>query len=274
MAVALQRAAHQIVDEPKVFDDGFAVRILGDEMRPLLQTFISDSKRDLASVSSRAFLVARSRYTEDHIARAIERGVTQCVILGAGLDTFAYRCTYDGLRIFEVDHPATQAWKRNLLRDARIDVPTSVVFTPVDFSQTSVEVELLESGWDPTKPSFISWLGVVSYLTHDTVMAMLKFTASLPAGSEIVFDYVIAPHLMTAEQRRWFDWLNPRIGAEGEPFQTFFDPAALVQEMKLMGFMQVADVSPEGLNALYFSARSDNLKTTTTLSHMMRARLG
>lgn len=273
MAVALQRAAHQTIDEPKVFDDALAVRIIGEKNQSVLRAFIDQSDNDPVIASSRAFLVARSRYTEDRIADAIRRGVKQCLILGAGLDTFGYRCQAPGVKIIEVDHPATQSWKRNLLQEAGIVVPESLSFIPVDFSRTTIETALTKTSWSADRPLFVSWLGVASYLTRDTVMNMLRFVSSLTSGSEIVFDYVTSPSLWTEAQQQWFEWLNPRIDATGEPLQTFFDPTDLIDHLTKMGFVAIDDVAPEALNTRYFAGRKDNLKTITTLSHLLHARL-
>jgi methyltransferase (TIGR00027 family) len=109
----------------------------------------------------RAHLVARSRYAEDALATAVNRGVRQYVLLGAGLDTFAYRNPYPGLRVFEIDHPATQQWKRGLLARNGIPIPPSLTSVPVDFEQQSLERELISAGFDRAAPAFFSWLGVV-----------------------------------------------------------------------------------------------------------------
>lgn len=275
MAVAMQRAAHQILDTPRVFEDDFALRILGTDSGKLVDAFIeeSNSTGNQSSISSRAFLAARSRYAEDRIDGAFQRGVRQCIILGAGLDTFGYRCKQSDVRIFEVDHPATQAWKRSLLVNAKIQVPDSIFFTAVDFGKMSIEAELLKSGWNADEPSVVSWLGVASYLSRQTVLEMLALLGSFVGGSEIVFDYVISPHLMTQSQQEWFDWLNPKISAGGEPLQTFFDPSELRNILINEGFSLIEDLSPADLNTRYFANRQDSLKTVTTLSHLVSARL-
>ncbi|OGB25911.1 MAG: hypothetical protein A3I66_12080 [Burkholderiales bacterium RIFCSPLOWO2_02_FULL_57_36] len=273
MTVAMLRAAHQIMDTPRVFEDDLAVSILGEHAQPMLRSLIGAADDEIESISLRAFLAARSRHAEDCIARAVQGGIEQCIILGAGLDTFAYRCTDARLRIFEVDHPATQAWKRTRLLGENIPVPASLAFVPVDFAQTSLEQELIKAGWDAARPSVISWLGVVQYLTRDTTMKMLAFVASMPPGSEIVFDYAISPDLMNAAQKKYFETLQPRLAASGEPLQTCFDPAALVAALEALGFGAVEDVAPDRLNALYFRGRADGLRTMTTISHIIRARV-
>src|ERR1035438_9797436 len=127
LGVAIRRAAHQLVDVPPVLDDPIAVRFVGAGNRGKMGRASHRVGRDL-----RAFVAARSRYAEDRLAEAVERGVRQYVVLGAGLDTFAYRNPYAGLRVFEVDFPATQEWKRELLVEAEIDLPEGLRFAPVD----------------------------------------------------------------------------------------------------------------------------------------------
>src|SRR5688572_14393982 len=134
---ALQRAAHQLLETPTVFEDPLALRIFGAEGVAWLGRNL-DRYRTPGSRSMRAFLVMRSRFAEDELARAVERGVTQYVVLGAGLDTFAYRNPHRGLRVFEVDHPSTQVWKRDRLREQSIAIPRSATFAPVDFEKETL----------------------------------------------------------------------------------------------------------------------------------------
>ena len=133
--VAMRRAAHQLLDDPKVFDDPVALRIIDKESASALQADPHQFEATPLSPYLRAFVAARSRYAEDELALGVQRGVSQYVILGAGLDTFAYRNPYpEGvLRVFEVDHPATQTWKRARLEEMGIALPGDVTFAPVDF---------------------------------------------------------------------------------------------------------------------------------------------
>src|ERR1700691_1610025 len=152
--VAIRRAAHQLLDEPRVLDDPLALRIIGFDAERALR---SDPKEHHAfSRAFRAFMAARSRYAEDELARAVERGVTQYVVLGAGLDTFAYRnpLRSAGLHVFEVDHPATQEWKRARLDDAGIAVPDDMTFAAVDFERQSLDDGLVKAGFDKQQPAF------------------------------------------------------------------------------------------------------------------------
>src|SRR3982074_2029576 len=165
LRVALRRAAHQLYDAPPlILDDPIAVPILGTTYSGELCRTPTRPDRPF-SVALRAFLVARSRYAEDTLARAIAQGVTQYVLLGAGLDTFAHRDPYPHLRIFEVDHPATQQWKRELLETGSLPAPANLTYVPVDFEREWLPEQLYSAGFNPQVPTFFAWLGVVPYLT-------------------------------------------------------------------------------------------------------------
>lgn len=272
--VAMRRAAHQPLDDPKVFDDPVALCIIGKESASALQADPRQFEATPLSPYMRAFLAARSRYAEDELALGVRRGVCQYVILGAGRDTFAYRNPYSEgvLHVFEVDHPATQIWKRARLEAIGITLPADLTFAPVDFeSQTLVE-GLRGAGYDPAKSTFFSWLGVTEYLTTEAVMATLRFIASAPVGSGVVFDYMISPSLLTPAQRSVFDALARRVASAEEPWQAFFDPEVLVSDLRAMGFGYVEDKGPEEINARYFKNRKDGLRVGS-LSHVMNAQV-
>ena len=177
-------------------------------------------------------------------------------------NTFAYRHSYpdDVLRVFEVDHPATQRWKRTLLGEADIPIPASLTFSPVDFETRTLVEGLRLARFDTGKCTFFSWLGVIQYLTESAFAATLRFVVALPAGSGIVFDYTISPALLNPTERMAFDRLAQRVTSAGEPFRTFFDPSELKNRLGNMGFRQFEDLGPEELNSRYFQGRSDKLK--------------
>lgn len=182
LRVAMRRAAHQIYDaKPLVFEDPFAVSILGETYGEEVRRTPTRPDRPF-SVALRAFLVARSRYAEDNLGRAVAQGVSQYVLLGAGLDTFAHRNPHPGLRVFEVDHPATQLWKRDLLEASGIDVPRGLIYAPVDFECQSLPEQLAATGFDAEAPTFFAWLGVVPYLTLAAFRATVGFISTQPAG--------------------------------------------------------------------------------------------
>lgn len=253
--VAMRRAAHQLLDEPRVFDDPLAVAIAdGESERP------PDAQQPFAR-ALRAFLAARSRYAEDQLARAVERGVRQYVVLGAGLDTFAYRNPFQaaGLHVFEVDHPATQAWKRARLDESYIPVPSEVTFVPVDFERQSLDVQLEQAGFRSTVPAFFSWLGVTPYLTRPAFDATVQFIAGMPAGTGVAFDYAVERSLLQPHQQIALDAMAARVARAGEPFQLFFHPSALANDLAGFGFSEIEDLNADAINARYFSGRSDRL---------------
>jgi methyltransferase (TIGR00027 family) len=176
------------------------------------------------------------------------------------------------LRVFEVDHPVTQAWKRERLGEAGIPIPGILTFAPVNFENQTIEEGLRLSGFDFQECTFFSWLGVTPYLTRDAIDATLGFIASRPAGSGVVFDYAMSPSLMNAAQRWVFDAMSKRVAAAGEPWQTFFDPSALASDLKAMGFVQAEDLDAKALNERYFRDRVDGLQVGS-LAHVMNARI-
>jgi methyltransferase (TIGR00027 family) len=272
--VAMQRAAHQILDDPKVFDDPVALLIIGKESASALQADPRQFEATRLSPYLRAFVTARSRYAEDELALGVRRGVRQYVILGAGLDTFAFRNPHPegALLVFEVDNPTTQTWKRARLEEVGITLPGDLTFVPVDFETQTLVGGLRAKGYDPSKCTFFSWLGVTEYLTPNAVVATLRFIASAPAGSGVVFDYMISPSLLTPAQRSRFDALARRVASAGEPWKTFFDPEVLARDLRAMGFGYIEDKGPKEINARYFKKRKDGLRVGS-LSHLMNARV-
>ena len=272
--VAMRRAAHQLLDDPKVFDDPLALHMVGKKHASALRADPRQFEATALSPYLRAFLAARSRYAEDELALGVRRGVCQYVILGAGLDTFAYRNPHPHgvLHVFEVDHPTTQTWKRARLEEAVITLPNDLTFAPVDFETQTLAEGLVGAGYDSGKCTFFSWLGVTEYLTTEAVMAILRFIASAPVGSGVVFDYVLSPSLLTPVQRSRFDALAQRVASAGEPWQTFFDPGVMAMDLRAMGFEYSEDNGPEEINARYFDGRKDGLRVGS-LSHIMNAQV-
>jgi methyltransferase (TIGR00027 family) len=267
--VAIRRAAHQLLDQPRVLDDPLALLIIGSETAQELRS--NPKEHHAFSRAFRAFMAARSRYAEDELARAVAQGVTQYVILGAGLDTFAYRNPHSGLRVFEVDHPATQAWKREQLQAAAIAIPPSLTFVPLDFEQQTLESGLNLCGFNAIAPTFFSWLGVTPYLTHAACMITLSLIARMPAGSGVVFDFAVDPALLNEGQRQALGALSERVARYGEPFQLFFDPEKLQYELKSLGFHHTEFLQGKELNTRYFKDRTDGLLVRGGLGHLMAA---
>jgi len=260
--VALSRAAHQLLDEPRVLDDPLALAIVGPAAVAAIRAAPLRHRVSPAR-QLRAFLVARSRVAEDALAAAVRRGVRQYVVLGAGLDTFAYRNPYRArqLRVFEVDHPVTQQWKRRQLESAGIASPESLTFVPVDFESEGLMERLAASGLRADEPAFFSWLGVSMYLSRAAVTATLACVASLPRGSGIVLDYAVPPASLTPLRRLVMHALLRRVAAAGEPWKSFFAPRELTVELRALGFTELEDLGPQELNARFFAARADGLRT-------------
>jgi methyltransferase (TIGR00027 family) len=194
--VALLRAVHQLIDMPIVFEDPLALRILGAAEEASLR---KDSSRYNTPIfmGLRASVVVRSRLAEDKWSHLKSHGVHQYVILGAGLDTFSYRNQdQNGSRVFEVDLPATQQWKRDCLNAAGIPIPAFLTFVATDFESSTLSDVLAEAGFRSEDPAFFSWLGVTMYLEEEAIMKPLRFIASLAPGSAIVFDYGVVPSFL------------------------------------------------------------------------------
>ena len=268
---ALLRAAHQLLDHPQILRDPIVLRLIGAEregaLRANLQAFERPDLRRL-----RASMAVRSRFAEDNLDAAVRRGVRQYVILGAGLDTFAYRNPHPAtvLRVYEVDHPDTQSGKLRRLREAGIDLPCSLTFVPVDFERQTLAEAMDGSGLDGAQPVFVSWLGVTMYLTREAVMRTLAWVAALAAGSEIVFEYMPAPHLLPEVSRAAVSALAERAAAAGEPWRAFFDPAELHGALARLGFDPVEDFGPEQAFERYCRGRTDGLRSGRA-AHLLRA---
>jgi len=236
-------------------DDPIAVRLIGAGYARDLERAMHKVARDF-----RIFMAARSRYAEDRMAEAVRRGVAQYVVLGAGLDTFAYRNPFPALRVFEVDFPATQEWKRTLLDEAEIALPAGLTFVPLDFEHKTLAEGLAEAGFDADRPAFFGWLGVVPYLTLDAFRATLGAIARLPAGTGVSFDYAFSPETLSPKRRLVFDALAGRVAAAGEPFRLFFTSEELERELRRAGFQRLEQVDTDQLNALYLKDRADGLR--------------
>lgn len=246
---AAHRAAHQVLEEGHIFSDPLALRILGQDAEAVAR----DAAEHPSRLGMRLFIAARTRFAEDSLTAAVANGVRQLVILGAGLDTYAYRGPCAGrLHIFEVDHPATQAWKRERLAEATIAIPSSLTFAPVDFERQTLHEGLAAAGFDPAQQTFFTWLGVVPYLTEDAIWSTLSFIVGLPQGSHVVFDYSDPPHTLSPEMRAYHDRRAARVGAIGESWVTYFEADKLREKLLMLGFTEIEDLGPPQIAARYF----------------------
>jgi methyltransferase (TIGR00027 family) len=252
LSAAIHRAAHQLLEQGRIFADPLAVRILAQPPEAILR--VVDAYPEQRGM--RLFIAARTRFAEDALAAAVARGTRQLVVLGAGLDTFAYRNPYadEGLAVFEVDHPATQAWKRARLAEVEIVPPLGLTYAPVNFETAILADGLAAAGFDPARPSFFTWAGVVPYLTRAAVLATLAYVGGLPGGSEIVFDYSDPPSTLGDEQRAAQALRAERVAQIGEPWITYFSADELAGELGALGFGEIEDLDPATIAKRYFAA--------------------
>jgi methyltransferase (TIGR00027 family) len=239
LMIARQRAAHQVLDHGSILHDPFAMKILCEDEKDVLQFA---NQHPLASIG-RLITTARSRIAEDALSRAVERGVRQIVILGAGLDTFALRNPHGALeiRIYEVDHPATQAWKLERLAEAQIALPPWLILVPVDFERDDVGEKLVGAGFQQNSPAFFTWLGVVPYLTRDAIGRALDYMSSIQ-NSEVVLDYMEPPETSSAEVRQLETERTEQLKKIDERSDSRFEPAGIAAILRAHGFCFIEDI--------------------------------
>jgi methyltransferase (TIGR00027 family) len=266
LMIARQRAAHQVLDHGAIFEDPLAVKILRED-----ETGVPPfaNQPPLASIG-RLFTAARSRIAEDALAGAVARGVRQVVILGAGLDTLALRNPHGAqIRIYEVDHPATQAWKRERLADAQIALPPWLIFVPVDFERDDVREKLAAAGLEPNAPAFFTWLGVVPYLTEDAIGRTLDSITSIP-NSEVVFDYLGPAEAFSDELRPIEKERDEQLKKMGERSVSRFEPAGMAAMMRAHG-LRTLEVVDYGEIARRFGRGVQGLAPGQAGLHVVRA---
>ncbi|MEC5160740.1 methyltransferase (TIGR00027 family) [Janthinobacterium sp. CG_S6] len=270
--VAVLRAAHQLLDAPLVFDDPLALTILGPVEEAAVRASIG-RYTDPMSTALRATLAVRSRLAEDAWAVAQRDGARQYVVLGAGLDTYAFRgAALADSRIFEVDLAATQRWKRERLAAAGIAEPAALSYVPLDFKRSTLAAGLAEAGFRSDQPAFFSWLGVTMYLEQEEVYETLRYIASCAAGSGVVFDYGADPELLAPAERTALQMMSAKAAERGEPWNSYFDPAQLADMLGKIGFADVEAFSAPQLSERYLSGRQDGLRLGG-VTRLMRATL-
>jgi methyltransferase (TIGR00027 family) len=268
LGAAAHRAVHQVLEGGHIFADPLAVRILGADA----DAAVCDAESNPSKRRLRLFIAVRTRFAEDALAAAVARGVSQLVVLGAGLDTYAYRNAFaDSLHVFEVDHPATQAWKRQRLAEAAIPLPSTLTFAPVDFERETLADGLAAAGFDASKQSFFTWLGVVPYLTEQAVFSTLEFIAGLPGGAHVVFDYAnpVTPGFGRDGYAAAHEALATRVALIGESFKSCFETDALHAKLMTLGFREIEDLGPALIRERYFANRGDSLPDRG--GHIIRA---
>lgn len=267
LGAAAYRAVHQTLEGGVIFRDPYAVRILDDETRAGLD----DMAADLSLRPMRLMIAARSRFSEAALAACVARGVRQVVVLGAGLDTFALRNPHAGfgVRVFEVDYPATQDWKRERLEEADLAVPDTLTFAPVDFERQSLADGLAAAGFQADRPAFFQWLGVVPYLTREAISQTLDFIAAVPE-SEVVFDYGEPFENYSDERRASVMAVAERAAARGEPWLSQFDPAEMSDMLRKAGFAAIEDLGMAALGERFYGVLKKHVRVGPG-AHVVRA---
>jgi len=261
LGAAIFRAVHQVLDrDPRILDDPLAVGLVeGSSPEEILAAPPGSLFRP--PTWFRSIFVLRSRYAEDSLHEAVANGIVQYVLLGAGMDTFAYRqpSWAAKLRIFEVDHPESQKVKREYLARRGIAVPGNVEFCPIDFERASLAEGLATSSLDHRALTFFSWLSVTQYLTKEAIDSInsLHFVLSMPKRSTIVGEFILPPDSWTSEEMVFLQTV-PKLAAEaGEPWLTYFTPDEISQHLFKLGFSRVSHLTPGEAASRYFMNRQD-----------------
>jgi methyltransferase (TIGR00027 family) len=262
---AMHRAVHQLVDKPVLFEDPLAVRILGLPEADLLASDVA--KR----AAMRAHIISRSLLAEGTLAAAYQRGVRQYVLLGAGFDTFAYRNPYPDLKVYEVDFPTSQAWKRQRLEAIGVD-PVAATFADIDFERETLSHALSRAGFDLAQPAVFAWLGVMMYLTPEAVRTTFAAVGALAKGSEIVFDYGRPTKDANVLVRHYVAETRKRLADLGEPILTTLRPPELAALLTDCGFREVEDLDGKALNQRFFKD-SNLVMPPGSVGHSVRAKV-
>jgi methyltransferase (TIGR00027 family) len=233
--------------------------LLGEQIDDLIAPHRDDGTAGVLA-SLRVAMTTRSRYAESCLAEAVARGVEQCLLLGAGLDTFGYRSPLARrLDVFEVDHPATQMWKRGRLAAAGIPVPDRVRFVPVDFSVDPLSDRLVERGFDRARPTFISWLGVSQYLSEEAIAATLDDISRFAGASELVMEYLVPAEMRDEAGQAVAEFFMPFAAAVGEPWLTFLVPSDAARLLAARAMVVIDDVGRKDQIDPVLWKRSDTL---------------
>ena len=271
LTAAAARAAHLIVDsKPYLFRDEHAAALLGERAGELIGFHRGNATHPIL-LAARAQVTCRSRYAEDVLAAAAGRGVRQYVLLGAGLDSFCWRSALaPELRVFEVDAPPTQQWKRAALAAAGLETPATLSFVPADLSEYGLAAALAEAGFDAGAPTVISCLGVTMYLSGAEIGGVLSFVAGCAAGTELIADHMLPADLRDPAGDLYVELVAPAAAERGEPWLTFLSPAEVAGLISAHGDFTVEHVQQRELVPADEWQRSDSLRPID-LSMVVRA---
>jgi methyltransferase (TIGR00027 family) len=272
ITTAAHRAAHLLIDDdPKIFADPFARAFAGYADDAEMLAALSAEFQELPRM--RTVFAVRSRYAEDELAKSIANGVDQYIILGAGLDSFAYRRPdlMASLDVFEVDHPASQSWKRARVAELGIATPARLHHISIDFERQTLGEGLLASAVDLERRVFLSLLGVTQYLTKDAALRTLRDVAATTApGSELVFQFVKPPTMLTSDEAALVTGQAERY--EGEPWLSFFEPMEMEHHLCDAGFGEIVHFGDREATERYVRERGDGLRLPAHF-HMIKARI-
>lgn len=278
LSATLLRAAHLLLDDaPPVFVDELALPLCGARdvahLRTMLTALQDEAARYVGAAHAasvlraiRAAVLIRSRYTEEVVEASLAHGITQYVILGAGLDSFAYRqrALVERLRVFEIDHPATQAWKHARLRALSVPLPSQLTFVPLDFARETVMGALRTGGYRVEEPAVFSCLGVSQYLPVTIVQRLLTQLAGAAPGSVLLWGYLVPESLLDDDNRRVRACLRAVTAARGEPILTDWTPTEIRTQLHACGWTQIMDLGVENALATYTGGRTDGLQHPQT----------
>jgi methyltransferase (TIGR00027 family) len=250
LATAMMRAAHTRLDRPALIDDPWGDRLVLDAEREAIGMVTGD----LRAHPTYATVILRTRFTEDALAAAVERGARQYVLVGAGMDSFALRrpAFAREVEVFEVDLPATQEFKLRRLEELGIEAPERFHAVAADLGEESLDEALERSAFRPGEAAFFSWLGVTAYLTREANMETLAAIARCGAeGSELAFTYIDAREISGEAERPELRTVLSNLAAAGEPWRSGFDPRELGDDLAAVGLELVEDLNGFGLVERY-----------------------
>jgi methyltransferase (TIGR00027 family) len=281
LLTAYARVYHATHDSPVIFDDSLANQLFSGEERLYFDKNLAESLKFLDPERAAAcpdqttmlaaymhlqgapIAVSRARYTEDALTIAIDQGIQQYVILGAGMDIFAFRRPelVKSLQVYEIDHPATQAMKRERIAKLGWQIPPQLHFVPVDLIIEDLADALKHSSYDSIKPSFFSWLGVTYYLTREVVFTTLQAVAEIASsGSSIIFDYMDDDAFTPGKVAKRVERMRQIVRNIGEPMKAGFKPSELATELAPLGLSVKEDLAPAEIEKRYFDGRADGMR--------------
>jgi methyltransferase (TIGR00027 family) len=253
---AVGRALHRDGPEPHVLDDWLASDLAGGDGQSMLEGMRQKFTPERL-LTFQSWTAARSRFVEDVVLEAVTNGIRQYVILGAGLDSFAYRNPELGkkLHVIEVDHPCSQLWKQRRLEALRVPVPENVSFVSVDFEKQSLRDALSTAGFAFDAPAVISWIGVTMYLALDAIEATLKIIATCAPGTILVLSYDQPPEVLDDKGRALLNDVRHTADSYGEPFITLFRQEEIELLLVQRGFTNVRHFGVEEASREYFGSK-------------------